>query len=75
MQEMENNEEFQEFEKMMEEEMAPEGFNEDADVFNVDEKNQVDDQAVEQFIQEEKEKALMEDPIAQEMDNFFQEHR
>jgi hypothetical protein len=73
MQEMENNEEFQEFEKMMEEEMAPEGFNEDADVFNVDEKNQVDDQAVEQFIQEEKEKALMEDPLAQEMDNFFQE--
>ena len=73
MQEMENNEEFQEFEKMMEEEMAPEGFNEDADVFNVDEKNQVDDQAVEQFIQEEKEKAMMDDPLAQEMDNFFQE--
>ena len=38
MQEMENNEEFQEFEKMMEEEMAPEGFNEDDDVFNVDER-------------------------------------
>ena len=73
MQEMENNEEFQEFEKMMEEDMAPEGFNEDADVFKVDEKNQVDDQAVEQFIQEEKEKAMMEDPLAQEMDNFFQE--
>jgi hypothetical protein len=49
------------------------GFNEDNDVFNVDEENQVDDQAVEQFIQEEKEKALMEDPIAQEMDDFFQE--
>jgi len=73
MQEMENNEEFQEFEKMMEEEMAPMGFNENDDVFKVDEKNQIDDQAVEQFIQEEKEKALMEDPIAQEMDNFFQE--
>ena len=72
MQEMENNEEFQEFEKMMEEEMAPDGFNKDDDVFNVDEGNQVDDQAVEQFIQEEKEKALM-DPIAQEMENFFQE--
>jgi len=61
-----NNEEFQEFEKMIEEEMAPDGFavnpdegqgfNEGNDVFGVDEGNQVDDQMVEQFIQEEKEK-------------------
>jgi len=78
-----NNEEFQEFEQMMEEEMAPDGFavnpdegqgfNEGNDVFGVDEGNQVDDQMVEQFIQEEKEKALMDNPLAQEMDNFFQE--
>jgi hypothetical protein len=87
MQELENNEEFQELEEMIEEDnmminldngeiVNPEdgpGFNEDNDVFNVDEENQVDDQAVEQLIQEEKEKALMEEPIAQEMDDFFQE--
>ena len=87
MQELENNEEFQELEEMVDEDnmminldngeiVNPEdgpGFNEDNDVFNVDEENQVDDQAVEQLLQEEKEKALMEEPIAQEMDDFFQE--
>ena len=87
MQELENNEEFQELEEMIEEDnmminldngeiVNPEdgpGFNEDNDVFNVDEENQVDDQVVEQLLQEEKEKVLAEEPIAQEMDDFFQE--
>ena len=87
MQELENNEEFQELEEMIEEDnvminldngeiVNPEdgpGFNEDNDVFDVDEENQVDDQVVEQLLQEEKEKVLAEEPIAQEMEDFFKE--
>jgi len=47
------------------------GFNEDNDVFNVPEDEQVDVN-VEEFIQEEKQKAIENNQFAEEADDFFQ---
>tara|TARA_B100000029_G_scaffold454546_1_gene481120 strand:- start:737 stop:5125 length:4389 start_codon:yes stop_codon:yes gene_type:complete len=46
-------------------------YNEDNDVFDVPEDQQVDDMVVENFIQEEKEKALENNVYAQEAEDFF----
>jgi len=71
------DEQFQEvieFEQKLEDNQQVDGpgFNEDNDVFNVPEDQQVDNIKVEQFIKEEKEKALENNVFAQEAEDFFE---